>query len=279
MSDSVAQPEHLSRSYRAGTVLFHEHDPGSRMYVVKKGRVRVWRQLGEHEIVLAHIGTGEFFGEMALLEGLPRSATATVAEDSELVEIDKETFEAMLKSNSEIAVRMMRKLCHRLREADRRLQTALIEHGLGRVIEVLRALSSSGEPVKSGGWVRLRSTSGDGDMFARAGIALADRKDTEARLERAKILRRYDGDVFVADEKTLDAFSDYLHLHQIYHPLISREFADVQNLPQDDVRRLVKRMLIEKMATEQGIIADPVSDRVAEQYDRYVRLQERFGEL
>jgi CRP/FNR family cyclic AMP-dependent transcriptional regulator len=268
----------LSRSYSAGTVLFHEHDPGSRMYVVKAGRVRVWRRLGDHEIVLAHIGEGEFFGEMALLEGLPRSATATVAIDSELVEIDKETFEAMLKANSEIAVRMMRKLCSRLREADRRLQTALIEHGLGRVIEALRSVSSGGEPVKSGGWVRLSTAQGAVDFYARAGIPVADRKDVETRLERAKILRRYDGDVFIADEKTLDAFSDYLHLHNIYHPLISREFADVQNLPQDDVRRLVKRMLIEKMATEQGIVADPVSDRVAEQYDRYVRLQERFGQ-
>ena len=270
---------HLARSYRAGTVLFRENDPGSRMYVVKSGRVRVWRTLGETEIVLAHIGVGEFFGEMALLEGLPRSATATIAEDCELVEIDKETFEAMLRSNSEIAVRMMLKLCQRLREADRRLQNALVEHGLGRVIEAMRSLLASGEPIKSGGWVRLPTTQNQVDIYARAGIPVVQRADVEQRLERAKILRRYDGDVFIADEKTLDAFSDYLHLHQIYHPLISREFADVQNLPQDDVRRLVKRMLIEKMATEQGIVADPVSDRVTEQYDRYVRLQERFGEL
>lgn len=276
---NVADDSHLSRQYAAGTVLFHEHDPGSRMYVVKSGRVRVWRRLGEHEIVLATIGNGEFFGEMALLEGLPRSASATVAEDAELVEIDKETFEAMLRSNSEIGVRMMRKLCARLREADRRLQTALIEHGLGRVIEAMRSLIASGEPVKSGGWVRLTTAQGSGDVYARAGIPVVDRAAVETRLERAKIMRRYDGDVFIADEKTLDAFGDYLHLHQIYAPLISREFADVQNLPQDDVRRLVKRMLIEKMATEQGIVADPVSDRVAEQYDRYVRLQERFGEL
>ncbi len=271
--------EHPTRSYPAGTVLFHENDPGSRMYVVKSGRVRVWRTLGETEIVLAHIGPGEFFGEMALLEGLPRSATATIAETAELVEIDKETFEVMLRGNSEIAVRMMRKLCQRLREADRRLQNALIEHGLGRVIEALRSLLAQGEPIKSGGWVRLPSTQTHADLYARAGIPVVQRADVETRLERSKILRRYDGDLFIADEGTLDAFSDYLHLHQIYHPLISREFADVQNLPQDDVRRLVKRMLIEKMATETGIVADPVSDRVTEQYDRYVRLQERFGEL
>ena len=269
----------LSKSYAAGTILFHENDPGSRMYVVKSGRVRVWRKLGDTEIVLAHIGPGEFFGEMALLEGLPRSATATVSDTAELVEIDKETFETMVRLNSEIAIRMMRKLCQRLREADRRLQNSLIEHGLGRVIEALRSLLSIGEPIKSGGWVRLPTAYNQTDVYARAGIPVVQRSDVEARLERAKILRRYDGDVFIADEGTLDAFTDYLHLHQIYHPLISREFADVQNLPQDDVRRLVKRMLIEKMATEQGIVADPVSDRVTEQYDRYVRLQERFGEL
>lgn len=270
--------EQLTRSYTAGTKLFDENDPGSRMYVVKQGKVKIFRRLGDTEIVLAYITAGEFFGEMALLEALPRSASATIVEPTELIEIDKETFEQMVRQNSEIAMRMLRKLCGRLREADKRLQNALVENGLGRVIEALRWMLSSGDPVKSGGWVRLKDAQ-PVDIYAQAGIALSQRQEVEQHLERAKILRRYDGDTFIADEQTLDAFSEYLHLHQTYHPLISREFADVRDLPQDDARRLVKRLLIEKMATEHGIVADPVSDRVTEQYDRYLRLQERFGAL
>jgi len=268
-----------ARSYASSTLLFDENDPGSRMYVVKSGKVKIWRKLGETEIVLAYIGQGEFFGEMALLEGLPRSAAATVVEPSELIEIDKETFEQMLRANSEIAVRMMRKLCQRLREADKRLQNALVENGMGRVLEALRFMLQGGERTKSGGWVRLPTTQEPVDLFAHAAIPKEQRADIDRRLERAKILRRYDGDVFIADETVLDAFGEYLHLHQIYHPVISREFADVRDLPQDDVRRLIKRMLIEKMATEQGIVVDPVSDRVIAQYEQYLKLQERFGEL
>ncbi len=269
----------LTRTYPAGAHLFAENDPGSRMYVIRSGRVKIWRHLGTTEIVLAYVGLGEFFGEMALLEGLPRSAAATVVEPSELIEIDKETFEQMLRSNSEIAVRMMRKLCQRLREADKRLHNALIENGLGRVIEALRALLQAGERSKSGGWVRLPTTADPMTVYVQAGIPKEHRNDVEQRLERAKLLRRYDGDVFIADEPVLDAFTEYLHLHQTFSPLISREFAEVRDLPDDEGRRLVRQMLIDKMATEQGIVADPMSGRVIEQYDHYLELQERFGEL
>src|SRR5689334_370646 len=100
----------LTREYPTGAVLFEENDPGSRMFVIRSGKVRIFRRVGEAEIVLAFLGPGDFFGEMALLETLPRSATAQVVEPSRLVEVDAGTFEDMIRNNSEIAVRIMRKL-------------------------------------------------------------------------------------------------------------------------------------------------------------------------
>jgi len=66
---------------------------------------------------------GDFFGEMSILEGLPRTLSAEAVEDSELIEINSMTFDKMIKGNIEIAIRMLRKLSIRLREAERRIET------------------------------------------------------------------------------------------------------------------------------------------------------------
>jgi CRP-like cAMP-binding protein len=265
----------LTRSYESGTVLFEENDPGSRMYVVTSGKVKISRRLGDTEIVLATIAAGEFFGEMALLEQLPRSATATTVEPSELIEIDEETFHAMLRDNSDIAIRMMRKLCGRLRDTDLRLQSALAENGIGRMLEVLRGLVMQGTPAEAH-WVRVRPSF---DFFARAGITIGQRSDIEERLQRAALMQRDGEGVLVANEATLVEFSDYLQLHQTYAPLIAHELGDIlgADLHASMVDRLVKRVLIDNMATEGG--DERSSQRVLEEYARYLSLKQRFGPI
>ncbi|MEO8554508.1 MAG: cyclic nucleotide-binding domain-containing protein, partial [Kofleriaceae bacterium] len=67
--------DRFARDFEAGTVLFEEGQPGDFMYVVSTGEVEIRRMVGETERVLAILPAGEFFGEMAILNGRPRSAT------------------------------------------------------------------------------------------------------------------------------------------------------------------------------------------------------------
>jgi CRP-like cAMP-binding protein len=83
--------------------------------------------VGAGEKVLAELGDGEFFGEMALLMGMNRSATVEVIEDSKILVVSPETFENLLKSNLEIAVKMLKKMAARLRNLDEHLETVLLE--------------------------------------------------------------------------------------------------------------------------------------------------------
>jgi hypothetical protein len=69
---------------------------------------------------------GDFFGELAVLEGVPRTASAEALEDVELIELNTSTFDKMIRSNIEIAVRMLRKLSSRLQEANRKIE--LLSH-------------------------------------------------------------------------------------------------------------------------------------------------------
>lgn len=103
---------------KTGDVVFKEGDPGNTMFVIRKGKIRITKRVRGGEKTFAVLGPGEFFGEMAILNGAPRSATATAAEDAMLLEVDAKRFEGMITKQAEIAVRFIQKLARRLQDAD-----------------------------------------------------------------------------------------------------------------------------------------------------------------
>jgi len=112
-----------------GDIIFSEGEIGNEMYIVQSGTVELLKTIGKETRVLATLEKGDFFGEMSVLEDLPRTASARARTDVELVRINGATFDSMLKGNTEIAVRMMRKLSRRQREL-----TAMLEEALGREV-------------------------------------------------------------------------------------------------------------------------------------------------
>jgi CRP/FNR family cyclic AMP-dependent transcriptional regulator len=117
----------FGKTFAKGTVLFREGEPGRDMFIIQSGKVQVRKKVGGEERVLAELAPGEFFGEMALLEGLNRSATVEVTEDSRILVIGPDTFQGLLRSNTEIAVKMLKKMASRLRALDEQMETALLE--------------------------------------------------------------------------------------------------------------------------------------------------------
>ncbi|MEE8523913.1 MAG: cyclic nucleotide-binding domain-containing protein [Thermoanaerobaculia bacterium] len=114
-----------SVEFKAGECVFEEGDLGTEMYIIQDGEVAIFKQLRGEEKQLTVLSRGDFFGEMSVLEDLPRTAAARVESDCRLLEINSTTFDQMLRKNPEIAVRMMRKLSRRLRETDKMLRQAL----------------------------------------------------------------------------------------------------------------------------------------------------------
>ena len=108
---------------KSGESLYQEGDLGSEMYVVQSGEVRLFRLRDGQKEELAIMEKGDFFGELAVLEGLPRTSGAEAVGDIELIEINSATFDRMIRANIEIAVRMLRKLSNRLQEATRKLES------------------------------------------------------------------------------------------------------------------------------------------------------------
>ncbi len=117
-------PGALAAEFAAGEYIFREGDLGTEMFIIHEGKVEILNRMGDEERVLAVLEKGDFFGEMSVLEDLPRAASARALTDTRLLQINGSTFDQMLQSNPEIAVRMMRKLSRRLRETDELLKTS-----------------------------------------------------------------------------------------------------------------------------------------------------------
>ncbi len=111
--------------FEADRFIFREGDLGTEMFIIQSGQVEILQEVGGEERRIAVLEKGDFFGEMAILEELPRSASARTVTAVELVKVNGAKFDAILRSNPEIAVRIMRMLSRRLRDTDRLLKEAL----------------------------------------------------------------------------------------------------------------------------------------------------------
>jgi CRP-like cAMP-binding protein len=106
----------------AGEYVFREGDLGTEMFIIQEGEIHILKKIAGESRILTRLEKGDFFGEMAVLENVPRSADAFAARDSKLIPINGSRFDEMIRRNPEISVRIMRKYSRRLREATSMLQ-------------------------------------------------------------------------------------------------------------------------------------------------------------
>ncbi len=107
----LARAGHETRSFGDGDAIFSVGDPGTEMYVVKSGDVDI--MVGDK--LLATVGPGGIFGEMALVDGDPRSADAVARSDCEVVPVDERAFTFLISETPHFALQVMRTLAERLR--------------------------------------------------------------------------------------------------------------------------------------------------------------------
>jgi CRP-like cAMP-binding protein len=135
--------------FKKGTVLFSEGDEGEEMYIIQSGKVAIKKRVPHGDTTLAVLEKGDFFGEMAILERMPRSAGAEMLEDGDLIVIGSDLFGDMIKSNPEIAVRMLRKYSLRLRETTKQIETIAASVSAGDAPKVMPGPAPKVAPTSS----------------------------------------------------------------------------------------------------------------------------------
>jgi CRP/FNR family cyclic AMP-dependent transcriptional regulator len=267
MSEGLPLAQRFTRSLEEGQKLFEEGDPGESMFVIQSGAIGVFRRVGDVEVPIAQLGAGELVGEMAVLEGLPRTACAVASEPSVVIELPSSLFEQMVRENGEIALRVLRRLSARLREADRLIHAFLASSGAERAIEMLRGLAERVDEKEP----RTLPPGFDSTFLATlAGIPIEQAKELERSLRQAKILNGAAPAVRLAGDSLLEDYLRYLELGQRYDPLSAAELAGVVGLPEEEVHRIVQRVLEARLATGGG------SEPLVDSYQEYLGLKRRF---
>jgi len=229
------------RDFPAGAVVFEEGDPGSRMYVIVSGSVRIEKRVGSRNLTLAVLGAGEAFGEMALLEDAPRSAAAIVEEPSRILEIDEDAFEDLVRNNGEVALRLLRRLSARLRESNRQIRNFLSADAMSRAVEVLRALAG---PPGDDGFRPVPPEIGPRRIEERV-PPLREEPAIWERLRRARLVREVGLRAELAPAEVVDAYLRWVELRARFQALAAREVSEASGFtgPPDPAAELLRARL------------------------------------
>jgi CRP/FNR family transcriptional regulator/CRP/FNR family cyclic AMP-dependent transcriptional regulator len=148
------------RTFRNGEVIFHRDDPGTVLYVIKEGKVKICLISPDgQEVSLVVFGKGECFGELTILDGLPRSADAVALEKVECYTLQRSDFHNAIIKNPKIAIQVLEVLSKRLRTTDNMVEDLIFLDVYGRVAKKLLELADShGTKVDNGIRIDVRLT-------------------------------------------------------------------------------------------------------------------------
>ncbi|MDR2841842.1 MAG: Crp/Fnr family transcriptional regulator [Spirochaetaceae bacterium] len=139
--------EAVTTDFKDGEIIFSEFERGESFYLIQSGRVELVKIIGHVQKTLDVLNPTEMFGEMALLENSPRSATAIALGDVKLMVFDKDNFKTLLLGNPSIAIRLLKMFTKRIYDAKRRFTILTLNDPVTRVGDVLLMLSDNILPV------------------------------------------------------------------------------------------------------------------------------------
>lgn len=169
---------------KAGQIIFCENEPGSTLFFLQSGSVRITKIISSKEKTLAVLPAGEIFGEMAILESAPRSATAIVEEDARMLELDKESFSQLVTAQPAIALKLLRIFAQRISDQKRKYKIIALPDPEARIMDVFLMLSEKkGLDIEAAREVNFDIE--PHDVAAWAGIPPQDCSRSLSNLEKA----------------------------------------------------------------------------------------------
>jgi CRP-like cAMP-binding protein len=135
--------DRFAKSYAKGDMIFCEFEPGNNFYLIQEGRVQITKVMGDIEKAVDILHPGELFGEMAILEEAPRSASAIAIDDVVLLEFNRANFEILMKGNPQIALTLLKTFVKRIYDQRRRFLILKLNDIQARIADVFLMLNES----------------------------------------------------------------------------------------------------------------------------------------
>lgn len=188
--------------YSAGEMIFCEFEPGNEFYLIQSGAVRVVKVINGVEKTLDVLKAGEFFGEMAILENAPRSASIIAHEDSVLLEFNKSNFEMLMKGQPQLAFNLLKILSKRIFDQRRRFMTLTLDDNELKIYDVLIMLI---EKKNESGGLRANTIieATASDIAHWAGIVESECKNVLDKLASKNKIEILDGEIMIKKPDSL----------------------------------------------------------------------------
>src|SRR5207248_4778153 len=160
------------RTFRAGEIIFHREDPGQVLYVIKEGKVKICLISPDgQEMTLTVLGKGEYFGEFALLDGLPRSTDVIASERVECYTLQRTDFHNAIMKNPKIAIQALEVLSKRLRNTNQMVEDLIFLDVYGRVAKKLVELADAHGVRAEDGGIRIEMRLTQQDLASMVGAS------------------------------------------------------------------------------------------------------------
>jgi CRP-like cAMP-binding protein len=200
--------EVFTRTYPKDTMVFCETMPGKELYIIQKGSVKITKIVNENEVLLAVLKPGDIFGEMALIENKPRSASAIAFEEATLLAVNKENFARMVKTQPQLIAKLTTLLAERIWFIYKQLANTLLTDKVGRMYDALliqleknRVQIRSGEPYTF--------EFGTKELINMVGLPMSDGSRYIRELMANTKIKAVDNRIYTSDLAEIDKQAKY----------------------------------------------------------------------
>ncbi len=135
--------ERFAKIFQPNDIIFCEYEPGDNFYLIQSGRVGIVKIMGDIEKTIDILNPGEVFGEMAILEEAPRSATAVALDKVKALEFNRANFEVLMMGNPQIAMKLLKLFTKRIYDQKRRFMILTLDDIQAKVADVFLMLSET----------------------------------------------------------------------------------------------------------------------------------------
>ena len=186
----------FAKQYKPGNVIISEFEPGNSFYLIQSGRVQLVKCVNGAKKNLDIMKPGEFFGEMAILDNSPRSATCVAIGNVECLEFNKENFQLLIMGNPQIAIILLKLFCKRIYDQRRRLRTLAIKDVQARIADVFLMFDEMNPSVNANDRQRKFNVSA-ADVAHWAGLSPETTRDEINKFVEKRKIEVYDNYIIV----------------------------------------------------------------------------------
>lgn len=190
--------ERFAKKYAPGQVVISEFEPGDTFYLIQRGSVQLMKYVNGTEKNLDILKPGEFFGEMAILDNSPRSATCMAKTSVKCLEFSKENFESIVTGNAVLALNLLKLFCKRIYDQRRRFKILAIKDLQARIADVFILLDEMNPPNNPNERSR-KFYVNTGDIAHWAGLSFEITREEINRLVEKRKIEVYNDNIVVAN--------------------------------------------------------------------------------